>query len=117
MGYTVAGIQRNPVIQVWRKSDSQSSVYYNTSTGIAIDGALCMGGLRRPSHDTADEVFHCDLNTTNITVTVQPGDILGLKLSSSNSRLAFAEVTQAPKTMCLEQVSLLHLHSLTAFPR
>ena len=32
---------------------------------IAIDGTLCMGGLRLY---VGDEVFHCDLNTTNITV-------------------------------------------------
>ena len=48
----------DPIIQVWRKNTSQFGSYYKTSPGIAIDSALCIGGLTEKSSG----VFHCNLN-------------------------------------------------------
>ena len=99
VGYTAALRQQNgnqdPIIQVWRKNTSQPESYYNISTGIAIDAALCVGGLT----EVSSEVFHCNLNTTT-RVPVQPGDILGLELpqagNNDNIILGFARVSSGP---------------------
>ena len=90
-GYRAAGVQGNPVIQVWRKN---GSLYYKTA-GIVIDGDLCIGGLEMCTDLQDDQVLCCDLNRTTTNVSVQPGDILGLKLPR-NSRLAFAAASRAP---------------------
>jgi hypothetical protein len=100
-GYTAALRDRthsgdqDPVIQVWRKNISQLGAYYKTNLGIAIDSALCVGGLT----EVASGVFHCNLNQTRASVTVQVGDILGLELpprDSDDIRLAFARVSSGP---------------------
>ena len=104
VGYTAALSMRNqsgdqdPIIQVWRKNQSHPGSYYrpNTSVGIAIDNASCVGGLT----EVSSEVFHCNLNQTKAHgVSVQPGDILGLTLPNGDDddiRLAFASVTSGP---------------------
>ena len=93
MGYRAAGIdiQRSPVIQVWRKN---GSLYYRIAN-IIIDGNLCIGGLEMCTDLQDDKVLCCDLNRTTTNVSVQPGDILGLKLPR-NSGLAFAAASRAP---------------------
>ena len=98
MGYRAAGIQGSPVIQVWRKNGSS---YSNTTTGIVIDGDLCIGGLEMCTDLQDDRVLCCDLNRTTINVPVQPGDILGLKLPH-NSELAFAGATRTPTNYVFE---------------
>ena len=90
-GYRAAGVQGNLVIQVWRKN---GSLYYKTA-GRVIDGNLCIGGLEICTDLQDDQVLCCDLNRTTTNVSVQPGDILGLKLPH-NSGLAFAGATRAP---------------------
>ena len=98
MGYTVAGLTRsNPpvVIQVWRELSSRPGLYHNTSAGIAIDEDFCVGGLEMCIDNDDEAVLCCDLNRTTTNVSIQPGDILGLKLPR-NSRLAFAQGTKAP---------------------
>ena len=91
VGYRAAGVQGNPVIQVWRKN---GSLYYKTA-GIVIDGDLCIGGLEMCTDLQDDKVLCCDLNQTTTNVSVQSGDILGLKLPR-NSGLAFAASSRAP---------------------
>ena len=98
VGYTAAlGEQtgEDAIIQVWRKNTSQPESYYKTSTGIAIDEALCVGGLT----EVSNQVFHCNLNKTT-GVPVQPGDILGLKLPAGGNNddiiLTFARVSSGP---------------------
>ena len=75
---------------------SQPRSYYNTGDGIAINKALCVGGLTESS--VSSGVFHCKLNNVNTTarVSVHPGDILGLELPGWPGRLAFAEVSRGP---------------------
>ena len=92
VGYRAAGVQGSPVIQVWRKN---GSLYSNTTAGIVIGGDLCIGGLQTCTDIQNDEVLCCDLNRTTVNVSVQPGDILGLKLPR-NSRLDFAGASRAP---------------------
>lgn len=92
VGYRVAGIQGNPVIQVWRKD---GSLYSNTTAGIVIGGDLCIRGLQTCTDLQDDRVLCCDLNRTTTNVLVQPGDILGLKLPR-DSGLAFAGASRAP---------------------
>ena len=92
VGYRAAGVQGSPVIQVWRKN---GSLYSNTTAGIVIDGDLCTGGLEMCTDLQDDQVLCCDLNQTITNVSVQPGDILGLKLPR-NSGLAFAASSRAP---------------------
>ena len=95
VGYTAAlrGLpgHQGPIIQIWRKN-----TYYKTSVNIAINNALCNGGLTH----TSMEVFHCSLNLTTTRVTVQPGDILGLDLHDivpdDSIRLAFASISSGP---------------------
>jgi hypothetical protein len=93
VGYRAAGIQGNPVIQVWREN---ASLYYNTTAGIVIDGDLCVGGLEMCTDLQDDAVLCCDLNRITSNVPIQPGDILGIKLPQNYSRLAFAGATRAP---------------------
>ena len=74
---------------------SQPGSYYKTSADIAIDEALCVGGLT----EVYSSVSHCNLNQTIARVSVEPGDILGLELpkgSSDDIRLAFARVSSSP---------------------
>ena len=102
VGYTAALREQtetrmqDPIIQVWRKIDtSQPISYLKTSDGIAIDKALCVGGLT----EISSEVFHCTLNETTTRVRVQPGDILGLELSGGTNNsiiLGFARVSRGP---------------------
>ena len=95
MGYRAAGIDiqmsPGPVIQVWRKN---GSLYYRIAN-IIINGDLCIGGLEMCTDLQDDKVLCCDLNQTTTNVSVQPGDILGLKLPH-NSGLAFAAASRAP---------------------
>lgn len=104
VGYTVAGNSEIPgagaMIQVWRENSSQPGVYYNISGGIEINGAWCITGGRTEMYTEEEVQFHCDLITNkttnkNITLSVQPEDILGLELPP-NSGLAFARVTKGP---------------------
>ena len=100
-GYTAAlrdqSGHQDPVIQVWRENTSQPVSYYKTGAGIAIDNALCIGGLTEDL--VSSGVFHCNLNQTRTRVSVQPGDILGLELpggSSDDIQLRFARVSRGP---------------------
>ena len=104
VGYTVAGviIGNHNEIQVWRERNgySQPGVHYNKIASRQIIANLCTGGLKRIHSD--EEVFHCNLITG---ISVQSGDILGLKLSH-NSGLAFATATKAPTNyVFMERVS------------
>ena len=100
VGYTAALREQNrmqdPIIQVWRKIDtSQPISYCKTSDGIAIDKALCVGGLT----EISSKVFHCTLNETTTRVPVQSGDILGLELPPRNNDdiiLGFARTSRGP---------------------
>lgn len=96
VGYTIAGdipVTENHQIQVWREKNSDHGVQYNKLDKIRIDRqSLCAGGLRMIHSNY--KVFHCNLTTTG-RVSVQSGDILGLRLPP-NSGLAFATATKAP---------------------
>ena len=100
VGYTAAlGEQtgEDAIIQIWRKTGtSQPESYNKTSAGIAIDAALCVGGLT----EVSSEVLHCSLNNITTRVPVQPGDILGLQLPARRNNdpiiLAFARVSSGP---------------------
>ena len=108
-GYTAALRHRthpgdqDPMIQVWRKNTSQLGSYYKTGIGIEISSALCVGGLTEvASGHQGVTVFHCNLNQTRASVSVQAGDVLGLYLPTENNgdiqfiRLAFARVSSGP---------------------
>jgi hypothetical protein len=102
-GYTAALRNRNgdqdPVIQIWRKNPSQPGSYYKTSLGIAIENALCVDGLTEVASGHRVTVFHCNLDQTRVSVSVQAGDILGLELPAGDNddiRLAFARVSSGP---------------------
>ena len=99
MGYTAAlrdqSGDQDPAIQVWKKSMSQPDSYYKINPDLAIDEALCVGGLT----EVSNRVFHCNLNQTRTRVSVQPGDILGLELppgASDRIQLGFARVSRGP---------------------
>ena len=103
MGYTAAlreqsGEQDRPIVlQFWRKNSSQPDTYHKTNSEIAIDETLCMDGLTEVY--MLGEVFHCNLDRNNILVSVQPGDILGLKSperSVDDIMLGFAKVSSGP---------------------
>ena len=101
VGYTAALREQNgdqdPIIQVWRKIDTSQPISYRKTSqaGIAIDKALCVGGLT----EIRSEVFHCTLNETTTRVRVQLGDILGLELPPGNNDdiiLGFARTSRGP---------------------
>ena len=110
-GYTAAlrdhSGDQDPIIQVWRKNTPQFGSYYKTSIDIAIDNALCVGGLT----EVFSEVFHCNLNQNTTRVSVQPGDILGLELPpggiNDDIRLAFARVSRGPTNYVFTKQGLL----------
>ena len=94
---TDGGDQYCPVIQVWRPTADHSH-YYQAGAGIAINSAACLGGLK----EEFKGVFHCDLND-NMTVSVQPGDVLGLDLPPANPSLYFATVIDLPKAYVFQR--------------
>ena len=108
VGFTVAGRQRrdrhdDPIIQIWRENSSQSDVYYKTSADIVINETVCaeISEVFQRSKDN-DKVWQCNLTE----VSVQPGDILGLKLppkEENSFRLAFARVSRGPTNYVFEQ--------------
>lgn len=105
VGYTVAmrrlSGELHPVIQIWRRNDSECqpvNMYYKAETDIKITDNLCVHGLVEVANNS--NVFHCDLINT-ARVSIQPGDILGLKLPPGNndaSVLAFAHVGRKGQT-------------------
>ena len=113
VGFTVAGRQlsgrsTDPIIQVWRENSSQPDVYYKTSTGIVIDEVVCAQTsiVFRGSND--DRVLQCNLNEAN-QVSVQDGDIFGLKLpqrDNSTFRLTFASVSRGPTNHVFDEQDL-----------
>ena len=117
VGYTAALREQNgdmdPIIQVWRKNTSQPVSYYNIlSAGIAIDEALCIGGLTTVS----SEVFHCNLNKSTNRVPVQSGDILGLELPPGNNDdniLIFARVSSGPTNYVFTRQGLSSIAALS----
>ena len=119
-GYTAALREQNgdqdPVIQIWRKNTSQFGSYYKTSPGIAIDSALCIGGLTEVS--SVRGVFHCNLNQTRARsrVSVQAGDILGLFFPTSDNNdvdIAFARGINGPTNYVFDrQLSMYSRASL-----
>ena len=108
-GYTAAlrqqsGEQDRPVIlQLWRKNSSQPDTYHKTNSEIAIDEILCMDGLTEVY--MLGDVFHCNLDRNNI-VSVQPGDISGLKSSKRRADdiiLGIAKVSSGPTNYMIDE--------------
>ena len=114
VGFTVAGRQwrgktTDPIIQIWRENSSQSDgVYYKTGTDIVIEETMCAETsieFQEFNTNFLDLVLQCNLNEAN-QVSVQPGDILGLKLpprDESIFRLAFARMSRGPTNYVFEQ--------------
>ena len=99
---------QDPIIQVWRKNTSQFGSYYKTSPGIAIDSALCIGGLTEKSSG----VFHCNLNQTRARVSVQAGDILGLySPTRDNGDIAFTRVINGPTNYVFNSQLSMYSHA------
>ena len=70
---------------------------------IAIDETLCMDGLTEVY--MLRDVFHCNLDRNNM-VSVQPGDILGLKSSERGGNdimLGFAKVSSGPTNYIVDE--------------
>ena len=94
-GFTFAGINRqnmgrqDPVIQIWQENSTQletgGTIYHKTGPAIAIntskDVGACDDGL--PKITTGSRIYLCILRK-DFQVSVQPGDILGLELPSTN---------------------------------
>ena len=83
-GFTFTGINRqkghqDPIIQIWRESSSQPSIFYRTGPAIAVNisdiAGVCDDGLPK----IASKTFWCILKK-DFQVSIQPGDILGLEL-------------------------------------
>ena len=122
-GFTVA-LKRKPAdrsasmhmeIQVWRPenssqcTDSQTdgtgaSTYYRVGEGIAIRDAVCASGMLEELYVV--DTYHCELNET-VQVSVEPGDILGLKLPQGRSKLSFANVVKGPTNYIFQQSHLI----------
>ena len=118
VGYTIAGDVTGDQhqIQVWRENDdpSQLGVHYNKIDTIQIDEHLCEGGPR--TMHSNEKVFHCNLTTSN-RVSIQTGDILGLKLPH-DSGLFFATATEAPTNyVFMGDASLLALANNISSPK
>lgn len=107
VGFKVAAELNNkqltrPAIQVWRPgsanseslisnpSNCSSAVYSQTGITIDIDEAVCVDGLT----ENPDNILTCNLNNT-FQVKVQPGDILGLRLPSNDSRSSITKLIAA----------------------
>ena len=122
VGFTVAGRQRSrrstdSIIQIWRENSSQPDVYYKTGTDIVITDseAVCaetsiifqeVNNANNPNNP--DLVLQCNLNEVN-QVSVQPGDILGLKLpprDESTFLLSFARMSRGPTNYIFQQQGL-----------
>jgi hypothetical protein len=107
-GYTAAlreqtGEQAHPIIlQFWRKNLSQPDTYYKTNTELEIEESLCMDGLNEVY--MLGEVSRCILDRNNV-VSVQHGDILGLKSldrSAGDIMLGFAKASSGPTNYMVE---------------
>ena len=71
--------RQSPKIQIWRKSKTESGIYYRHGPDIPVvrDSSVCI------RHRLGGGLFRCTLNET-LQVSVQPGDILGLELPPEN---------------------------------
>ena len=92
---TVASRQQS-TIQIWRESSSQVQAYHKVGLGIPIGEAECVGGLT----EVANDVFDCEL-IEGARISVQSGDIFGLKLLPENAtadvgEISFARVAKGP---------------------
>lgn len=113
LGYTVAlkrkSGEEHPVIQVWRKRNDPQSLTYNKVVDIPLDEALCTAGFTEAFHSGNIGIFHCNLSEST-QKTVQPGDILGLKLPSTGVASAdvyFANVSHKEPTNYIFNHNLL----------
>ena len=86
---TVASRQQS-TIQIWRESNSQVQAYHKVGLGIPIGEAECVGGLT----EVANDVFDCEL-IEGARISVQSGDIFGLKLLPENATADIGEITFA----------------------
>ena len=108
VGLTVAGRWEresgttSPTIQIWRQDKSSKNIYHRTNASIAIriDESVCVDTSalfqRSVSADSA-QVWQC--TTSNSTLVVQAGDILGLLLPPGNDtsfQMSFARVSRGP---------------------
>ena len=99
VGFTVGGWQVNgeedPLIQIWRENLSHPTQLHKTAADIPINGTVCENGLVK---EPEISVFHCNLSES-FQVSVQPGDILGLKIpprKDDDFVVLFADTTKGP---------------------
>ena len=118
VGITVAGrwlkesrATSLPTVQIWRQDKSSKNVYHRTNASIAIridesvcvDTSACALFQRSVSADSG-QVWQC--TTSNSTLVVQAGDILGLLLPPGNDtsfQMSFARVSRGPTNYVLAE--------------
>lgn len=71
--------RQSPKVQIWRKSETESGIYYRHGPDIPVvdDSSVCI------RHRLSGGLFRCIVNET-FRISVQSGDILGLELPPEN---------------------------------
>ena len=80
------GGQQDPMIQIWRENSSMPGNYYKIERPIPVNisDIVCADGLPRPlTNPPSQRSFLCILNK-DYQVSVEPGDILGLEIPSTD---------------------------------
>ena len=70
----------DPKIQIWRERESQCGAYFKSAPDIALNRSVCDGMATMVSSG----VYRCTLKEA-FRVSVQPNDILGLELPSTDN--------------------------------
>ena len=83
-GINRRGGQQDPMIQIWRENSSMPGNYYKIERPIPVNisDIVCADGLP-PTNPPARRSFLCILNK-DYQVSVEPGDILGLEIPSTD---------------------------------
>ena len=73
--------EQDPKIQIWRGNKTHPGLFYKTISDISLDWAT--PPCYRSSYNRTDGTFQCIL-TEESSVSVQPGDFLGLEIPPTN---------------------------------
>ena len=78
------GGQQDPMIQIWRENSSIPGNYYKIERPIPVNNSVivCADGL--PSTDPSTERSYLCILNKDYQVSVEPGDILGLEIPSTD---------------------------------
>ena len=93
INYTLSNINHSTLLGIWRERNNDTGIYDKVDE---IDMGICGNGGEPSSVVGFTTVYECTL-ADNLTVTTQPGDILGVEIAGNNGlNLCFDNTTGGP---------------------